>query len=492
MTQIIKGGNLPAPGQGWKVTVVRGASGSGVPEVEAAALLLDAAGRVTDDGDLLFRDRRAHASGAVRLIGQVRSEGRRRVADWLEIDTARMDPGVQRIVIAAAVDEGTFGQVPGLSVQAVGAGTGEQFALYEIEGATTETAFVLGEFYRRDGGWRFRAVGQGYASGLAGLAKDFGVAGGPPAAVSGPGPVLLAGVAKVPASEAPAPVSERPVQPPAVPARLPAPPAETEAPEPPAPASETQAAEPPAPASETQAPEPPAQASKPRTPKAPARSPARGSARHLAKARPPVRADREPSPAAALFGEDFPEFVREGSGTLEFIVDEPLPTGFFVVDTERSGDGSFMVEAVDDTKPGLDLIAHTRLEDSRTRTLVRHNDSRPLRLRVHGGDSAWKLTFRPVSVVEELGLGATGRGRDVLLHTGPAAELSARLRPEVEHPYFEVGCYTPRARGVWDADLLVSETHKRTEYRVSLPAGPVLVRLSDAEGDWSLEVRPTP
>jgi tellurite resistance protein TerA len=102
----------------------------------------------------------------------------------------------------------------------------------------------------------------------------------------------------------------------------------------------------------------------------------------LAKAQPPVRAGRESSPAAALFGEDFPEFVREGSGSLEFTVDAPLPAGFFVVDTERSGDGSFMVDAVDDTKPGLDLIAHTRLADFQGRALVRHVDRGPLRLLV--------------------------------------------------------------------------------------------------------------
>ncbi|WP_329619149.1 TerD family protein [Streptomyces sp. NBC_01255] len=222
MTQIIKGGNLPVPGQVWKVAVVRGASGGGVPEVDAAALLLDAASRVRDDGDLVFRDRRAHTSGAVRLVGQVRSE-ERRVADWLEIDTARVEPGVQRIVISASSDEGTFGQVPGLLVRTISAGTGEQLALYEVEGATTEKAFVLGEFYRRDGAWRFRAVGQGYDSGLAGLAEDFGIAGGAPARVPGREPVLIEGVAKVPASEAPAPVSERSVQPPAAPAQLPAP-----------------------------------------------------------------------------------------------------------------------------------------------------------------------------------------------------------------------------------------------------------------------------
>ena len=53
--------------------------------------------------------------------------------------------------------------------------SGRPLATFEITDATTETAFVFGELYRRAGGWKFRAVGQGYASGLGGLAADFGI-----------------------------------------------------------------------------------------------------------------------------------------------------------------------------------------------------------------------------------------------------------------------------------------------------------------------------
>ncbi|WP_143664414.1 TerD family protein, partial [Streptomyces sp. NRRL B-24572] len=83
MTKIVKGGNLPVPGQVWRIAVVRRAAGDGVPEVDASALLLDADGRVRGDGDLVFYNQPAHTSGAVRLLGQVRDE-EQRVADWLE------------------------------------------------------------------------------------------------------------------------------------------------------------------------------------------------------------------------------------------------------------------------------------------------------------------------------------------------------------------------------------------------------------------------
>lgn len=163
----------------WRIAVVRRDAGDGVPEVDASALLLDASGRVRGDGDLVFYNQPAHASGAVRLLDQVR-DGERRVADWLEIDTERVEPAVQRIVITASSEHGTFGQVPGLHIRTVSAATGEQLALYEVDDASTETAFLLGEFYLREGAWKFRALGQGYDSGLVGLAEDFGIVGRDP------------------------------------------------------------------------------------------------------------------------------------------------------------------------------------------------------------------------------------------------------------------------------------------------------------------------
>ena len=83
-------------------------------------------------------------------------------------------PSYDRVLIAASADGGTFGQAPGLLLT-IDDASGSNIASFEILDAATETAFVFGEFYRRDGGWKFRAIGQGYASGLKGLAVDFGI-----------------------------------------------------------------------------------------------------------------------------------------------------------------------------------------------------------------------------------------------------------------------------------------------------------------------------
>ncbi|MFI8348646.1 TerD family protein [Streptomyces sp. NPDC085596] len=166
-----KGSNTPVPTTALRVEVTRRA-GPGIPDVDASALLL-ANGRVRADGDFVFYNQPAHPSGAVRHQGKETAGAH--VTDTLLVDLARVEAGIERIVLAASADGGTFGQVPGLAVQISDAVTGDSAARFDSTGATVETAFVLGEFYRRQGSWKFRAVGQGYDSGLAGLATDFGI-----------------------------------------------------------------------------------------------------------------------------------------------------------------------------------------------------------------------------------------------------------------------------------------------------------------------------
>ncbi|MES4889716.1 TerD family protein [Streptomyces sp. NPDC096012] len=166
-----KGSNVPVPTTtlrvelGWR-------PGPGVPDADASALLLTA-GKVRSDGDFVFYNQPAHASGAVRHEGKRTAGGR--VTDTLAVDLARVESAIERIVLAASADGGTFGQVPGLYIEVTDPATGQVAARFDDPGATVETAFVLGELYRRQGGWKFRAVGQGYDSGLEGLAEDFGI-----------------------------------------------------------------------------------------------------------------------------------------------------------------------------------------------------------------------------------------------------------------------------------------------------------------------------
>ncbi|MCG7528705.1 TerD family protein, partial [Streptomyces sp. OfavH-34-F] len=143
-------------------------AGPGVPDVDASALVLAAGGRVRSDGDFVFYNQPRHASGTVRHLGKQPG------ADTLEVDLAALGADVERVALCASADGGTFGRVPGLHLRLLDAASGAQLARFDMA-AGPETAFVCGELYRRAGGWKFRAVGQGYASGLAGLATDFGI-----------------------------------------------------------------------------------------------------------------------------------------------------------------------------------------------------------------------------------------------------------------------------------------------------------------------------
>ncbi|MEU9037076.1 TerD family protein [Streptomyces sp. NPDC048352] len=399
MTQIIKGGNLPVSGEPMRVAVVRGATGPGVPEIDPAALLLDDSGRVRGRSDLIFYNQRAHATSAVELLGNARGEDGR-TADWLEIDPARVEPEVDRIVIAASAEAGTFGDVPGLYVEAVSRRTGERMAVYSVDedDASTETAYVLGEFYRRAGGWKFRAVGQGYEAGLPGLAADYGFT-----------------------VEEEEPETEPAAVPPPAPA-LPEPPP----PAPPLPAAEPAAAaapvrpEPVVPAAPAAAPVPPG------TPVSKTGAPLLGTIT--------TRLNHLPTD----FGPDFPVFSQEGRGEDMVRVDAPIPAGLVVVDVARAGQGRIEITALNhrnrDRSPS---VLYSRLEEFTGRGVVDHDGNGPLRLRVKA-EGEWKITVSPVSVLRDVSERVEGVGPDVLAYAGPAVDLAIRHRNSRDEAWFQL------------------------------------------------------
>ncbi|MEV8432418.1 TerD family protein [Streptomyces chartreusis] len=166
-----KGSNVPVPTTALRVEL-GWRSGPGVPDADASALLL-VGGKVRSDADFVFYNQPAHSSGAVRHEGKRDAGGQ--VTDSIHVDLARVEPAIETVILAASADGGSFGRVPGLYIEVKDAAQGTVVARFDSTGADVETAFVLGEFYRRQGAWKFRAVGQGYSSGLEGLATDYGI-----------------------------------------------------------------------------------------------------------------------------------------------------------------------------------------------------------------------------------------------------------------------------------------------------------------------------
>lgn len=221
MTTLIAGANVPVP-PGDLTLVVRWAAGThgyGASAVDASALLITASGKVRSDDDFVFYNQ-PHACG-----GAVSHHVAQNGGEYLTVRPDALPGDIERVVVAASVHEGTFGAVGGLALDLVDA-SGAAVASYPVEARGTETVLVLGELYRRAGTWKLRAIGQGYDSGLAGLAKDYGVSiadeepAAPAAAVppqaapafappapdrAAPAPAFAAPAAAAPAPAAPAP-----------------------------------------------------------------------------------------------------------------------------------------------------------------------------------------------------------------------------------------------------------------------------------------------
>ena len=140
-----KGANVPVSAT--RVRVELGwQGGPGTPDVDASALLLTAAGKVRSDDDFVFYNQPVHRSGAVR------HEGKRQEStgahETIVVDLSMVEQEIGTVVVAASTD-GTFGQVPGLFVRVLDALSGAETARFDASDATSETAFVLGELYRR-------------------------------------------------------------------------------------------------------------------------------------------------------------------------------------------------------------------------------------------------------------------------------------------------------------------------------------------------------
>ena len=217
MTQMTKGSNIPLTASRLRAELVWDTARGG-PEVDASALLVTESGKVRSDDDFVFFNQPRHASGAVQKLAR-RVEGGQ-VRDGLELDLGRVESAVDRIVLGASADGGTFGQVRGLHLLLTDATTGAQVARFDMTDSTTETAYVSGEVYRRAGAWKVRAVGQGYASGLAGLATDFGISVDDAPAAAPQAPPAAAPVALAPPTTPPAAYTPPapPLQAPGVPA----------------------------------------------------------------------------------------------------------------------------------------------------------------------------------------------------------------------------------------------------------------------------------
>ncbi|MGQ4435154.1 CAP domain-containing protein [Streptomyces sp. SAS_260] len=155
MNELVPGGNLPLPG---------GAHTLRIPgPFDVSALITDEGGKVGGDADFVF-------------YNQPTAPGARLRGDTLTIEPARLRTGAARVtVVISPADPGTsLGRLPAPTLQVTDT-AGRALARFTPPRPQQETVLLLAELYRRGTGWKLRALGQGYADGLAGIARDFGV-----------------------------------------------------------------------------------------------------------------------------------------------------------------------------------------------------------------------------------------------------------------------------------------------------------------------------
>jgi tellurium resistance protein TerD len=167
-------------GCGWDVRTTTGQDF----DLDASAILCGANGKVLDDNHFVFFNNLKSPDGTVTHTGDNRTGEGEGDDEQIIIDLARMSQAVNKIVIPVSIYDAdvrrqNFGQVQNAFIRIVDEPTGREIARYDLtEDASTETAMLFGEVYRNPSNpneWKFRAIGQGYASGLRGIALDFGV-----------------------------------------------------------------------------------------------------------------------------------------------------------------------------------------------------------------------------------------------------------------------------------------------------------------------------
>jgi len=185
---LAKGGNVSltkeAPGMtavlvglGWDARTTTGTDF----DLDASALMLNSSGKVVSDKHFIFFNNMTSPDGSVEHTGDNLTGEGEGDDETIKVNLAAVPAEVDKIVFPVSIYDGQtrqqgFGQVRNAFIRIVNQSGGTEIARYDLtEDASTETAMLFGELYRNGTEWKFRAVGQGYSSGLAGIAADFGV-----------------------------------------------------------------------------------------------------------------------------------------------------------------------------------------------------------------------------------------------------------------------------------------------------------------------------
>lgn len=152
-------------------------------DLDAVAMICGANGKVlTPDNHFIFFNKLSSDDGTVVHMGDNLTGEGDGDDEVIKINLEALPTEVDKVAIGVAIfgaeENGqAFGQVRNAFIRVTDDATGTELARYDLsEDYATETALLFGEVYRHGTDFKFRAEGQGWTSGLRGLATDFGVA----------------------------------------------------------------------------------------------------------------------------------------------------------------------------------------------------------------------------------------------------------------------------------------------------------------------------
>jgi len=165
-------------GLGWDVNKYDGGFDF---DLDAAAFLLGANGKVSSDDDFVFYNNLKHKSGSVEHMGDNLTGEGEGDDEEIKVDLSLVPANVEKIDFTVTIYDADarkqkFGQVSNAYIRVVDDETGKELIRYDLgEDFSIETAVVVGEIYRNRGEWKFNAIGAGWSGGLAALGKNYGV-----------------------------------------------------------------------------------------------------------------------------------------------------------------------------------------------------------------------------------------------------------------------------------------------------------------------------
>ena len=183
-----KGGNVSltkeAPGLtdvvvglGWDPRVTDGQEF----DLDASVFIVGENGKVLNDGSFVFYNNKTSPDGNVVHQGDNRSGAGEGDDEQVNVNLAGFAPETKKLVFAVTIHDAdarkqSFGQVSNAFIRVLNKADGKEIARYDLsEDASTVTAMIFGELYNHNGEWKFKAIGSGFAGGLAPLAASYGV-----------------------------------------------------------------------------------------------------------------------------------------------------------------------------------------------------------------------------------------------------------------------------------------------------------------------------